>query len=253
LVWTLAGVVLIVLLGRAIWLAEQPGPDSYTYPDVSVVRPTSVFRLTHPWLEFRLLWARWEDAQEDPAFSPWLVALGFLLLGLLGATILWKLPKLQVSRIRGLNRKERFDKENEARKTLATILGGVALLTGGYFTWKNFNLTEEGQITERYTKAVAQLGDDKLPVRLGGIYSLEAIARESKHFHWPVVETLSTYVREKVPIEKQESLPKPACPADDEESWEVATNRQLRPSADIQAILTVLGTRSRRDEKFWVD
>jgi len=38
-------------------------------------------------------------------------------------------------------------------------------------------LTEQGQITDRYTKAVEQLGSDKLDVRIGGIYALERIAR----------------------------------------------------------------------------
>jgi hypothetical protein len=34
-------------------------------------------------------------------------------------------------------------------------------------------------IIESFTKAVEQLGSDKLQVRLGGIYTLERITRES--------------------------------------------------------------------------
>jgi hypothetical protein len=48
--------------------------------------------------------------------------------GLVALLILWKLPRWQVGRVRGLNSKERFDRVNEARKTLATILGGIVLL-----------------------------------------------------------------------------------------------------------------------------
>jgi hypothetical protein len=35
---------------------------------------------------------------------------------------------------------------------------------------RTYRLTQQGQITDRYTKAIEQLGSDKLDVRLGGIY-----------------------------------------------------------------------------------
>jgi len=44
---------------------------------------------------------------------------------------------------------------------------------------RTFELTEQGQVTDRYTKAIEQLGSDKLDVRIGGIYALERIARDS--------------------------------------------------------------------------
>src|SRR5215207_3869121 len=46
------------------------------------------------------------------------------------------------------------------------------------------------RITESFTKAVEQLGSDKLQVRLGGIYTLERISRESDLDYWPVMEIL---------------------------------------------------------------
>ena len=57
----------------------------------------------------------------------------------------------------------------------------------------------ERRITESFAKAVEQLGDDKLEVRLGGIYTLERIARESERDYWPIMETLTAYVRERAP------------------------------------------------------
>jgi len=36
----------------------------------------------------------------------------------------------------------------------------------------------ERRITELYTKAVEQLGSDKAPVRLGGLYALERLAQD---------------------------------------------------------------------------
>jgi hypothetical protein len=46
-------------------------------------------------------------------------------------------------------------------------------------TARTFEVTEQGQITERYSKAIEQLGADKLDVRLGAIYALERIATDS--------------------------------------------------------------------------
>jgi hypothetical protein len=68
-----------------------------------------------------------------------------------------------------------------------------------------FNLSREGQITDRFTKAIEQLGslDDKgkpkLEIRLGGIYALERIARDSERDHTVIMEVLTTYVREHSP------------------------------------------------------
>jgi hypothetical protein len=33
-------------------------------------------------------------------------------------------------------------------------------------------------VTDRYTKAIEQLGSDRLDVRIGGIYALERVARD---------------------------------------------------------------------------
>jgi len=45
--------------------------------------------------------------------------------------------------------------------TSAQILGGAALLSGLYFTWRTLQVNREGQITERFTRAIDQLGDTR--------------------------------------------------------------------------------------------
>jgi Pentapeptide repeats (8 copies) len=167
---------------------------------------------------------------------------------------LWKVPQWQVARVEGLNSTQRFDRENEARKTLATILGGIVVLAGGFATWRNLRLLQEGQITDRFTKAIEQLGaidasgEKKLEVRLGGIYALERIAKDSERDHWPIMEVLSTYVRQnaqrKEETREQEKL-KP----------EKATIQGVHRDADIQAILTVLGRRNptRESAEQWLN
>src|SRR5829696_1127253 len=83
---------------------------------------------------------------------------------------------------------------------VAQILAGTALLSGLYFTWRTLQVNREGQITERFTRAIEQLGathDDNsknLELRLGGIYALERIARESEEDHWSIMEVLTAYV-----------------------------------------------------------
>jgi hypothetical protein len=174
--------------------------------------------------------------------------------------ILWKVPPWQVNKVSGLEPKERFDRINEARKTLAQIIGGIAVLAGFYSTVQNlkvaqtslaltqenqvlaqrsFALAQQGQITDRFTKAIEQLGaadssgkKKKLEVRLGGIYALQRIANESEEDRWPIIAVLTTYVRTNAPISKR--------PPAEAASQQVPRN--LKPEADIQAILTVLGT-----------
>jgi hypothetical protein len=122
-------------------------------------------------------------------------------LGLLVILLLWTLSKRQVAHSQGLTAENRFDRENEARKTLAQIIGGVFLLAGLYSSVQTFNLQREGQITDRFTKAIEQLGavnaegKPKLEMRLGAIYALERIAQDSERDHWPIMEVLMAYMR----------------------------------------------------------
>ena len=75
------------------------------------------------------------------------------------------------------------------------MLGGVAIGISLYYTWQKNNIAQEGQITERFTRAIDQLGKRALEIRLGGIYALERISKESKEDYWPIMEILTAYVR----------------------------------------------------------
>ena len=66
---------------------------------------------------------------------------------------------------------------------------------------KQTEADRERRITDSFTKAVELLGKPELEVRLGAIYALERIARESKRDHWPIMETLTAYVRIRLPIQ----------------------------------------------------
>jgi ABC-type multidrug transport system fused ATPase/permease subunit len=139
---------------------------------------------------------------------------------------------------------------------LAQILAGTALLSGLYFTWRTLQVNREGQITERFTRAIEQLGathGDKsrnLELRLGGIYALERIARESKEDHWSIMEVLTAYVRQHATWRREEAQQAEEDAAAEKKSEE-NTRGESEPSkvpglaADIQAIITVLQRRTR--------
>jgi hypothetical protein len=178
---------------------------------------------------------------------------------LLILVLVW-LPKWQAARP-DLTAKERFEVENDARKTFAEIVGGAALLAGLYFTWANLQVTQEnatrdreitreGQVTERFTKAIDQLGavndkgEKQLEIRLGGIYALERIARDSERDHWSIMEVLTAYVRENAHRASKEAEP----PRGNRLPWKAPPPTQSpslpKLAADIQAVLTVLGRRT---------
>ena len=150
---------------------------------------------------------------------------------------IWKVPQWQAAGWQGqMEPKDLAKLQNDARMTLVQAFGGAFLLIGLYFTLRNLQLTEDRQITERYTRAVEQLGSDKLEVRLGAIYALERIARDSERDHWPIMEILTAYVREHASI--REASP-------NETALSSLQRPFSTPTADIQAILKVLGRRTR--------
>ena len=176
-------------------------------------------------------------------YRHWKLFLGIVAVILL--MIIIKVPQWQAASWEGLMEPKDLAKlQNDARTTLVQALGGAVLLIGLYFTLKNLQLTQDRQITEHYTRAVEQLGSDKLEVRLGAIYALERIARDSERDHWPIMEILTAYVRERAfwkgveQHSKEEILPSETQPTQ---------SNQAPPklATDIQAVLTVLGRRSR--------
>jgi hypothetical protein len=91
-------------------------------------------------------------------------------------------------------------------------------------------LTRQGQASERFTRAIDQLGSDRQETRIGGIYGLEQIAQQSPETRLAVAEVLAAYLRRRAR--------RPAKPFDDTGPTRL---QQLRVRApDVQAALTVL-------------
>jgi uncharacterized protein YjbI with pentapeptide repeats len=96
---------------------------------------------------------------------------------------------------------------------------------------RTVEVSQEDQMTDRFTQAIKQLGSEELETRLGGIYALERIAGDSEKDYWPVMEVLTAYLRENARWQEVQSQAPPRFPT------------------DIQAILTVLRRHARAYEK----
>jgi hypothetical protein len=114
--------------------------------------------------------------------------------------------------------------ENDLRTTLIQGFGLLGLAVTATVGWRSLMLSREGQVTERYTRAVDLLGHDNADVRLGGIYALKRIAEDSPdRDHATIMEVLTGYVRV--------------------HATTAEARREDRVLVDVQAALSVLGLR----------
>ena len=136
---------------------------------------------------------------------------------------------------------------------IVTALPGIAALIALFFTYVSLNgqlransdqlqttksqlqITEQGQITDRYTAAITDLGSASVDVRLGGIYALQRIMRDSARDQPTVVAVLCAFVRDHAKVATATSAHPSASPH--------ASAPSQVPN-DIQAALTVVGTRN---------
>ena len=127
------------------------------------------------------------------------------------------------------------------RTTLVQPLLGAAVFIGAAVGFLNLQhskrahvetltLTQRGQVTDRFTKAIEQLGSEKLDVRVGGVYALEQIAHDSPDLHWPIVEVLTAFVRDHARRPASGSI------------W--GEKSGYKPTAEILAIMRVLRRRN---------
>jgi hypothetical protein len=176
-----------------------------------------------------------------------IVIVGFLVL-LLGPLAQWATVGTDY-----LQGKEKTDAINATRQILLATAGGTSILLGLGFTARNYYLSRRGQLTDRYTKAITQLASEKVTERLGGIYALEHLMRESEADHTTVVAVLAAFIRENDSTNRsnllgeRDSAPlaKPYAPN--------IGQPEPRPATDVQAALTVLARRPKRPEPDYID
>ena len=87
---------------------------------------------------------------------------------------------------------KRLELQNAVRVTLLQALGAAFLFAGAYLTWRQLELnriqlthtlassttqlqlSREGQVDDMFSRALENLGHEKVGVRVGAIYSLGA-------------------------------------------------------------------------------
>ncbi|WP_433444873.1 pentapeptide repeat-containing protein [Nonomuraea sp. CA-141351] len=100
---------------------------------------------------------------------------------------------------------------------------GLLLAAGSMaYTTRSTETSQEGQITNRYTQAMEQLGSEKIEVRLAAIHTLQRLARDSQRDRVTTVDAMAAYVREHDSMSKARLLG--------------------QPETDVQMALTVLGS-----------
>jgi hypothetical protein len=147
-------------------------------------------------------------------------ALGFLVLST-GPWLLTRHPR------RGLTTEQQLKAKNDVRTTLVQAVGAAGLLGGLFFTYRTFRLTRSQQVTDRYTRAVEQLGSVSPDVRTGAVYALERITVDSPEDRRTVVAVLASFAhsRSGAPSEAGSAI-----------------------GTDMQAAVTVIGRRRADDD-----
>lgn len=167
----------------------------------------------------------------------WLLGAVALVALLLSAVLHW--PAVIVGDTSDLTREQALKAENDVRGTLLTGIAGGLFLVTAFLSWRQVQVTREGHLTDRFAKAVEQLGarperegaPDPLDVRLGGVYSLERIWRDSPKDRPTVVAVLGAFVREHSQLHGAEEI----C--------RECSGRKTKRGypTDLQSALTVLG------------
>jgi uncharacterized protein YjbI with pentapeptide repeats len=177
-------------------------------------------------------WAKWarplafwrrEAVRQRFHQRRWLFLSYLGLVAIVGvAAVIWVLPSVLIRHPHIDSAAQRHQAIAATRTGLVAGLAAIGAAGGLAYTARTYRLSREGHITDRYSKAVEQLGDENIEVRLGGIYALERLMRDSPADQPTIMETLAAYVRQRAPRYAPTSS---------------------RLPEDVQAILTVLGRR----------
>jgi hypothetical protein len=155
----------------------------------------------------------------------------------------WLYPPLSAADLHGvLNGQARIQLQqaqsqlaNDTRSSILQALGGLLLVAGATATWRQVHISREGQITDRFTRAVDQLGSENLDVRIGGIYALERIAKNSPDDRSTIQYILGAFVRNHAswPVGAPGGPQHPTPTVDEELPWLSARAPDIHAAAGI--------------------
>ena len=168
--------------------------------------------------------------------------------------LVWKAPAwVDRDSWRLLTPEQRLEEADRVRSRMLQLGAGLAASVALVYTGlrhrldrRAHDLAEQGQVTGRFTAAIEQLGSATLAVRLGGIYALERIMRDSAPDQPTIVEVLAAQVPR-----TQSAGAVSAAPSPGEQGTGPAEQR--RPPPDAVAVMTVLARRPARYVNYFID
>ena len=114
----------------------------------------------------------------------------------LGAIALWVVPVTLTQRAsEDLEPIERLDAINDIRAPTVAFLIACGAAGTLFYTARAFSLNREGHVTDRYTKAIGQLGDKNIDVRVGGLFALHRIGMDSPRDRDTIIQVLGAFIR----------------------------------------------------------
>jgi hypothetical protein len=164
----------------------------------------------------------------------WVLAAAAVALAMTAA--LYWLPDILTRSARAMTPADVLSSQNDVRATCIAALLALGTAFTGAIAWRTYMLQRFGQFTERYSAAVGQLGAELLEMRIGGIYALESLMRESAVDSPAVVQVLAAFLRNR-PAQPVVSAGLLALPGPGEALVPV------RAPQDVEATVVVLGRR----------
>jgi uncharacterized protein YjbI with pentapeptide repeats len=159
-------------------------------------------------------------------------------------------PPPELTQLEGNQRVQAENALEQTRNSVRTTLiqaigGGLVFLTFAVGLGQLFT-AREGQLVDRFTKTIDQLGEDKIDVRLGGVYALKQIA-ERFEYRRPIAEIFVAYLKThatETPLATETSrttavlsptaVRRPSVPG------ATRTGEEVRLRPDLQAVLRIL-------------
>jgi uncharacterized protein YjbI with pentapeptide repeats len=160
------------------------------------------------------------------------IALGVALILSAGLAALFWLPQRLVPSSTIFAHADRLTLVNDVRATLLQAVAGLGAIVAAIRTWLAIN--ERGQITERLNRAVEQLANPNLEVRVAAIFALGQIAVKSERDREAITQILAGYVRTKSPWP-------PSLPGQFREEAAIGNIPALEVrTADVQVVMNLL-------------
>ena len=157
-------------------------------------------------------WAYWQDGGSDTSRSEVVRNLGLLAAGLIGLGVgIWRAVTAYMQAQASQRQAEAANEQSQA-------------------AIEQVRVAEQGHITDRFSRAVEQLGSKELPVRLGGIYALWRLIKDSQKHAISVIDILCAFARHP---------PHETAQGSDPGATKAGPTNKIR--ADVQTVMDLIG------------